>query len=204
MPRPAARRGRSRGRTIGDAGRDGCPGAAAHWTVGAGKTTVAAEINDLLAERQIRNAAIDLDALAWQWPPDSRWNEALTFENLAALWPNYRRRGVTHLVLARVLEDRAELDSYRAALAVDDTTVCRLLAPEGTRSSRLIGRMPAGPSLDWHLARTLELDAALDDARVEDFTVANDDRAPRTVALDVVTRAGWLPAPPSVRRTSPR
>lgn len=83
-------------------------------TVGAGKTTIAAEINDLLGEHHVPNAAIDLDALAWQRPPDGPWNEALTFENLAAIWPNYRRRGVTHLVLARVLEDRAELDRYRA------------------------------------------------------------------------------------------
>ena len=38
-------------------------------TVGSGKTTIALEINDVLAEMQIPNAAIDLDALAAQWPP---------------------------------------------------------------------------------------------------------------------------------------
>ena len=34
-------------------------------TVGAGKSTVAAAINDVLAERHIPNAAVDLDALVW-------------------------------------------------------------------------------------------------------------------------------------------
>jgi hypothetical protein len=46
-----------------------------------------------------------------------------------------------------------------------------------------------------HLAHTVELDAVLDQARVEDFTVTNDDRTPREIADEVVTRAGWLPHP---------
>ena len=57
-------------------------------TVGVGKTTIALEINDVLAEMQLPKAAIDLDALAAQWPPSSLWNADLAFENLAALWPN--------------------------------------------------------------------------------------------------------------------
>lgn len=40
-------------------------------TVGAGKSTVAAEINDVLAELKVPNAAVDLDALVWQWPSGS-------------------------------------------------------------------------------------------------------------------------------------
>jgi len=49
-------------------------------TVGVGKSTVAAEINDQLAVRGIPNAAIDLDALVWQWPSTSAWNSDLMFE----------------------------------------------------------------------------------------------------------------------------
>ncbi len=54
-------------------------------TVGAGKSIVAAEINDTLAGFKIPNAAIDLDALVWQWPSTSKWNNDLMFENLASL-----------------------------------------------------------------------------------------------------------------------
>src|ERR1700722_3307686 len=79
-------------------------------TVAAGKSTVTAELNDTLAALKIPNAAVDLDALVWQWPSSSPWNSDLMFENLAALWPNYQTRGVTHLVLACVLEDAADLD----------------------------------------------------------------------------------------------
>ena len=60
-------------------------------TVGVGKSTVAAEINDVLAGLKIPNAAVDLDALAWQWPSTSSWNSDLMFENLAHSGPTIRR-----------------------------------------------------------------------------------------------------------------
>ena len=161
-------------------------------TVGAGKSTVAAEINDALAEMAIPNAAIDLDALNWQWPPDSPWNRELMFENLAAIWPSYARRGVERLVLAKVLEDGDDLDRYRAAVPGADITVCRLVAPEPLRVERLRERMPPGPSRDWHLDRTVELEAILTAHGHEDFVVENGDRPVRDVALEVLRRAGWI------------
>lgn len=163
-------------------------------TVGSGKSTVAAEINDALAELKIPNAAIDLDALVWQWPSTSKWNNDLMFENLASLWPNYHSHGATHLILARVLEDRAELDRYRTAVPGAEITVCGLTTPERLRLERLHERMPPGPSRDWHLARTVELEGILADRAYEDFEVENGDRPIRDVALEVLSRAGWLPS----------
>lgn len=124
-------------------------------TVGSGKSTITAEINDLLAEREIPNAAVDLDALVWQWPSTSPWNSDLMFENLAAMWPNYRGHGAERLVLGRVLEAPYELDRYRAVIPGAEITVCRLAAPQSLRERRLRQRMPPGPSLDWHLKRTV-------------------------------------------------
>lgn len=161
-------------------------------TVGVGKTTVAAAINDVLAELRIPNAAVDLDALIWQWPPDSPWNHQLMIDNLAAIWPNFAARGVTHLVLARVIEDRADLDDYRRAVPDADITVCRLVADEATRTARLEARMPPGPSRDWHLARTVELERTLRERAVEDVTVGNGDREVGDVARDVLRRIGWI------------
>lgn len=162
-------------------------------TVGAGKTTVAWEINDVLAEREVGNAAIDLDALVAQWPPSSKWNNDLLFECLAALWPIYVAHGSTHLVLARVLEDPIDLERYREAVPGADITVCRLVADESTRVARLVGRMPPGPARDWHLDRTVELHDILEQAAFEDFVVTND-RPVRDVALEVLTAAGWIDA----------
>ncbi len=90
------------------------------------------------------------------------------FESLAAIWNIHGKAGTTHLTLARVLEDRAELDRFRAALPGLKITVCRLTGPEALRIERLIRRMPPGPSRDWHLARTIELESVLERRRVED------------------------------------
>lgn len=75
-------------------------------TCGAGKSTVAAEINDILAELAVPNAALDLDALAWQWPSTSTWNDDLMFENLAAVGPTSRLEGSsTSFLLAWLKRD---------------------------------------------------------------------------------------------------
>jgi predicted kinase len=161
-------------------------------TVGSGKTTLAQEIGDVLSELRIGNAVIDLDALRAQWPPSSRWNADLMFENLTLLWPNYQRHGSTHLVLAHVLEDGSEKDRYRAAVPGADLTTVRLVAPEHLRIKRLDGRMPPGASLDWHLNRTTELEAILTEAALEDFVVENGERPIRSVAEETLRRAGWI------------
>jgi adenylylsulfate kinase len=163
-------------------------------TVGVGKSAVAAEVSDALAALKVPNAAVDLDALVWQWPSTSSWNDDLMFENLASLWPNYAQHGATHLVLARVLESPAELTRYTAAVPGAAITVCRLVAPAALRVNRLLGRMPPGPSRDWHLSRTAELEAILDRLPGVDFTIENGDRTVRDVALDVLVHAGWVTA----------
>lgn len=163
-------------------------------TVGAGKTTVAAEMNDLLSTLKIPNAALDLDALVLQWPATSEWNDDLMFENLASLWSNYRAHGTTHLILSNVLEDRCQLDRYRVAVPGAEITVCRLMTPESARLERLHARHPLGWSRDWHLARTVELEDLLDQRSCEDFTVENGDRTVGEVAREVLVRAGWISA----------
>jgi len=159
---------------------------------GAGKSTIVAEIYDALAGADIANASVDLDALTWKWPMDTPFNRELKFKQLAAMWPNYLAHGATRLVLAGVLQERGELVRYQAAIPGADITVCRLTAPRALRIARLRERMPAGPGLDWHLHRTVELEEILVQSRAEDFTVVNDHRSPQAVAREVLTRVGWL------------
>jgi len=161
-------------------------------TCGVGKSTIAAEINDALAEAGIANAAVDLDALTWQWPSSSAYNSDLMFENLSALWPNYQAHGAQRLILARVVEDNAELARYREAVPGAEIVICLLTAPRPLRIDRLRERMPAGRSRDWHERRTVELEEILLRSGVENFTVMNDEREPRAVALDVLSQIGWL------------
>ena len=161
-------------------------------TCGVGKSTIAAEANEALADAGVANAAIDLDALTWLWPSSSAYNSDLMFENLGALWPNYRAHGAERLVLARVLEDRSELERYRAVVPGAELVVCRLVAPQDLRVERIRTRMPAGPSRDWHERRTVELEESFQRSGVEDFAVTNDHRSPREVAMEVLDHAGWI------------
>lgn len=161
-------------------------------TVGSGKSTLAYEIGDVLSELSIGNATIDLDALTAQWPPSSRWNADLMFENLALLWPNYKAHGAIRLVLAHVLEDGSEKARYGAAVLDAALTVVRVVAPEHLRLERLNARMPPGPSREWHLQRTVELEAILAEAAHEDFVVENGRRPIRAVAEETLRRAGWI------------
>jgi hypothetical protein len=159
------------------------------------KTAIASEICDVLAELEIPNVAIDLDALTWQWPASGPWNNDLVFGSPEALWKIHRKNGTTHLTLARVLQDRTEVDRYLAAVPGAQITICRVTGPEQLRIERLVNRMPPGPSRDWHLARTKELESILESLALEDFVVENDSRPLRVAALEVLQRAGWLEAP---------
>ena len=69
------------------------------------------------------------------------------------------------------------------------------MAPQATRVERLLRRMPAGESREWHLQRTGELEDILERAAYEEFTVENGRRPVREVALEILTRTGWLAAP---------
>lgn len=159
---------------------------------GVGKTTIAAEINDVLAEARIANAAVDLDALTWQWPSDTPFNRDLKFANLQAMWPNYLAHGATRLVLAGVLQERSELARYHDAIPGAQIVVCRLIAPQALRIARLRERMPPGAGRDWHMHRTVELEEILVQNKVEDFTISNDRRPAREVAREILHRVGWL------------
>ena len=161
-------------------------------SLGTGKTTVLNEATDLLSEAGIPHAAIDLDALAVMHPRREPHGEGLAFANLAVIWPNYAAAGAERLMVARVVEERAELARYRAAVPGAGIVVCRLTAPVSLMHERLRVREP-GMFLDAALARAVELDGILDRAGVEDFVVDNGPGRPvGDVAREALVRAGWL------------
>ncbi len=161
-------------------------------SMGTGKTTVLYEISDLLTEAGIPHAAIDLDCLAVVHPQRDPHGQSLAFANLAAVWPNYATLGAERLVVARVVEDRAELDQYRAAVPGAQPIVCRLTAPLSLMHERLRIREP-GMFQGQALARATELVDILERASIEDFVVDNGTgRSVGDVAREVLSLAGWL------------
>ena len=83
----------------------------------------------MLEQAGIHHAAIDLDWLGQKIPQRSPHGQRLIFANLTSVWPNYFAAGAERLIVARVVEDRAELAHYRAAVPGAQPIVCRLTGP---------------------------------------------------------------------------
>ncbi|MGW0481884.1 AAA family ATPase [Nonomuraea sp. NPDC003214] len=164
-------------------------------TVGAGKTTVADALGDLLADARVPGAVLDLDWLrrSWPSPPGDPFNSAMTVRNLRSVARNYLEAGAVRLVLAGVIESLEERGRYREALGVD-LTVCRLRVEPATLRRRLVRRHDGDEArLRWHLARAGELDDILDAAEVDDVTVRVADDPPAAVAAAVLKATAWAP-----------
>ena len=160
--------------------------------MGSGKTTVLSEASDLLKQADVSHAAIDLDWLSIMHPSSGQQSERLMFANLAALWSTYAAAGAERLLIARVVENRSELQRYRDAVPGAEPVVCRLTASLDTMQSRLRVREP-GMIQAQIVARAGPLADTLRRARAEDFTVDNGDgRSITDVAREVLAGAGWL------------
>ncbi|WP_084104594.1 GNAT family N-acetyltransferase [Demequina sp. NBRC 110056] len=168
-------------------------------TMGAGKTTIAAAVHDLLAERGAHSGYVDADFLCQAEPhaDSDPFNQRLLFANLAAIAPNYRAAGFGFMVVPRVVEDARDRDRYAHAFADPDAgaaevAIVRVDAPEAVRLDRLTAREPEGYWRDHSHARTVELDAILRELDGDDAVVDNaGDRDRLTVAAEVLEAAGW-------------
>jgi hypothetical protein len=158
-------------------------------TMGSGKTAVTIAIGELLEQPY---ALVDLDWLGWVEPaPSSRLTQrSVLAENLRLIWPTLREAGVERLVLARYVEDRAQLDEFRAALPGVELCVVRLVATQAVIERRLRAR-DSGGQLAEHLAETAEFAARGEASALEDAVVENGDRPLAGVAAEVLAAAGW-------------
>lgn len=159
--------------------------------MGSGKSTVLAEASDLLSQHGIVHAAVDLDALAMACLPSGEASDAIMHRNLRSLWSNYRTAGVTRLMVARAVENRERLEMIREAAPEARMTVCRLMAGRAEAERRVAAREP-GFHQQSLVARVAVLEAILNRARLEDFTIVNEGRTVTETALEMLLRAGWM------------
>jgi len=160
-------------------------------SMGAGKTTVMAEASDLLSASGIAHAAIDADALGIVHGPGAASTDIM-YRNLEAVWRNFAAAGVDRLLLAYVVEHPGEVERIRMCVPAAEITICRLTAGIETMRQRVRLREP-GMLQEKFVARVAELNAVLDGAHVEDFSLENDGRRPVTdVARELLVRGGWL------------
>jgi hypothetical protein len=160
--------------------------------VGVGKSTIAAEAARQLREADTPHALVDLDRVeeCWPVPADDPWNERLSHRNLACMWANFRDAGADRLLLVRVLEARSLLRQVTEAVPGAEITVVRLRAPLAVLHARIRSREASDPS--WFLGAATHTAEVLEQARVEDHLVDNEDRPAAEVAEEVLHRAGWL------------
>jgi hypothetical protein len=162
-------------------------------TMGAGKSAVLGEASDILALRRISHAAIDLDALGLAYLSSAAGNDDVIHSNLRLVCNNYAAAGVTRFLLARAMEDRAELESCRDIVSAKNIVVCRLAASVETMQERVRMR-ETGLLQQQYVARVSKLNTILDHARLEDFIVVNENRSVNEVANEMLIKAGWISA----------
>lgn len=158
--------------------------------VGVGKTTVSDAVSEILIERSIPHAVIDLDNLRYAFPRPSKdpFHAELGYKNLAAVWKNYKDVGVTFIVIPNVLEERSDEEKIKEAIPGAKVTVVRLRAPIETIHNRLKTREKSEKSLNWHLNRAAQLNDQLEQSKIEDFVVDIDDKAPSEIAKEILSR----------------
>jgi adenylylsulfate kinase len=157
---------------------------------GSGKSSVAEEMADLLEQRGLPYALMDLDFLVW-FDAAGRDAESLMLgKNVAALAANYREAGVRLFVLAGASRDRAEVDSLSRSLGVP-LKVVRLIVPLPEIERRLRANAATEARLRDDLPRAAEWLAEGAGEGIEDLAVENAGPV-RQVAADVLEWLGWL------------
>jgi gluconate kinase len=156
---------------------------------GSGKSSVAAEIADILEKRGQRYAYLDLDFLCWGYPgsDDDGAEQRMMLRNLAPVVANYLEAGVRYLVLAGFVGDRSELDGLKGALPMS-LRVVRLTVDLEEIERRLRADVTRGRRDDLREAAA-QL-AASEGVGLEDLAVANDGPV-RPLAKHIVDWLGW-------------
>ncbi|PYX31809.1 MAG: hypothetical protein DMG77_05560 [Acidobacteria bacterium] len=158
--------------------------------MGAGKTAVRGEASDFLAQRQIVHAAIDLDAFGLAHLSAARSDDVM-YDNLRSICRNYAALGVQRFLVARAIEDSAQLKLCRDIIPAVNTVVCRL-TPSIETMKRRVQIRELGISQPEYVTRVAKLNDILDRARLEDFAVTNENRSLTDVALEMLVKAGWI------------
>jgi hypothetical protein len=115
----------------------------------------------------------------------------LALRNLTSVAANYVEAGLTHLILAGVVESPADRRAFEAALGMP-LIICRIHGDPAAIRARLAHRYPDDKgALKWHLNRAPELDAILDSEVLSEYSVDASTATPSELAVRVTRVVGW-------------
>ena len=154
---------------------------------GSGKSSVATELAEVLEDRGVPYAAIDLDWLSWGTPGEGD-EHAMLLRNLAPVVANFLDAGAVRFVLARWLRTPEQLASLRATMPMP-LQVVRLTAPWPEIERRLRADPSSSRAVDLREARASR--AAMEELVDGGELLVANDRDLRAVALEILDRLGW-------------
>ena len=145
---------------------------------GVGKSTVAAEMAEMLEERQVRYAALDMDWLTWAYSADhdEGAEHRMMLINLSSVVANYLAAGIERFILARTIRTQGEMVSLRGALPFPLTSV-RLTCPLPEIRRRASSDVTTARQAD--LREAADMIASAEGDGLEDLSIANEGRSPR-------------------------
>lgn len=154
---------------------------------GAGKTTLAFAVGELLGAREIPHAVVDMDSLrnCFPSPQNDPFHVQLGYRNLAAIWENYRQAGTECLVLADIVETPDAGDDYRRAVPHSQIVLVRLRASQAEIERRLRGRETEA-SIEWYLNRSAELAELMEVRHIGDIIVDTGGREIGEIAHEIL------------------
>jgi len=155
--------------------------------VGAGKTTIAESLFDLLSENKTPCAVIDFDWLTAAYPPplNDRFNFYLGIANLRSILPNYLSMGIKIFIIPTVVESKEEIEKFKELINETDIFVIRLSGELATLHKRLDKR-ETGKMLNWHKKRAKELIDLFADKQLENIIVDTENKSIDSITEEVL------------------
>lgn len=155
--------------------------------VGAGKTSAAEAVYDLLSAGKTSCAVIDFDWLtaAYPAPADDRFNFRLGIKNLSSIIPNYLALGIKLYIIPTVVENNEEIESFKNIIKGTDVFVIRLTA-EITSLHRRLDKRETGNLLDWHKKRAVELTELFESKQLENMTIDTENKSIESIAKEIL------------------
>jgi hypothetical protein len=157
---------------------------------GTGKSTLAAQIGDILDDSSVRYAALDLDWLTWyeDHRPRPEGDLSMLLRNLASVVGNYRSIDVDHFVVALFLGASEDVTLLSEAMELPVRTV-ELVVPIDLIERRLESDPTSGRRLNFEETKVWV--AKPTGTRFADLVVDNT-RPILDVATEVLDWLGWL------------
>lgn len=155
--------------------------------VGAGKTTIAESLFDLLSENKTPCAVMDFDWLTAAYPPpeNDRFNFSLGIANLRSVLPNYLSMGIKIFIIPTVVESNEEIEKFKELIEDTDIFVIRLSAGLATLQKRLEKR-ETGKMLNWHKKRAKELIDLFAAKHLENVVVDTENKSIDSITEEVL------------------